>query len=113
MAVPSRELFIGGRWVKAHQGGRLPIINPFDSSTIGTIPAGKAEDIQVSIRWDLPRPTAPAGLSQPGSSVEPAIARGIAAVAAVWYLLAARVLTDAEITQSGSLTGQPRLTGRY
>ena len=45
--VPERELFIGGDWVKPRRGGRLDVINPFDSSVIGSIPAGSAEDVQV------------------------------------------------------------------
>ena len=47
--VPSRDLYICGRWVKPARGGNLPIINPASEEVIGSIPAATLEDAQAAI----------------------------------------------------------------
>jgi betaine-aldehyde dehydrogenase len=47
MEVPSRELFIGGRWVPASQ--RLPVISPLNEKTIGSIPAAGPADVDAAV----------------------------------------------------------------
>ncbi|HEX3782819.1 MAG TPA: aldehyde dehydrogenase family protein [Pseudonocardiaceae bacterium] len=43
------ELFIGGSWRDAANGGRADVINPFDQRLISTVSDGDAEDTQAAI----------------------------------------------------------------
>lgn len=49
MALPARELFIGGRWVPPIRGSYLDVINPATEAVIGRIPAATAEDVETAI----------------------------------------------------------------
>ncbi|KAH9290655.1 hypothetical protein KI387_034772, partial [Taxus chinensis] len=48
--VPTRLLFIDGEWTAPIKGNRLPVINPATEETIGEIPSGTAEDIEVAVK---------------------------------------------------------------
>ncbi|XP_051133050.1 aminoaldehyde dehydrogenase 2, peroxisomal-like [Andrographis paniculata] len=45
IAIPRRQLFIGGEWREPLHGKRLPVINPATEHIIGDIPAATAEDV--------------------------------------------------------------------
>ena len=47
--VPSRELYIGGKWVAPQSNKRLPVICPFTEGQIGTIPAGGAPEVKAAV----------------------------------------------------------------
>lgn len=49
VAIPKRQLFIGGRWVEPVKGGRLPVINPSTEEEIGTIPAATPADVDAAV----------------------------------------------------------------
>lgn len=49
LILPSRDLYICGRWVKPARGGTLPVINPANEEVIGSIPAATLEDAQTAI----------------------------------------------------------------
>eukprot|EP00897_Mesotaenium_endlicherianum_P007581 jgi/Mesen1/6851/ME000351S05969 len=48
--VPTRELYIGGKWVAPAKNDRIPVVNPATEETIGTIPAGGPEDVDAAVR---------------------------------------------------------------
>ncbi|KAL2632490.1 hypothetical protein R1flu_003969 [Riccia fluitans] len=50
VAIPSRQLFIGGEWVAPVKGGQLPIICPTTEEKIGQIPAATAEDVDAAVK---------------------------------------------------------------
>jgi aldehyde dehydrogenase (NAD+) len=43
------KLFIGGRWVDAAAGGRIPVLNPFDNSTICEIAEAREADVDAAV----------------------------------------------------------------
>lgn len=47
--IPRRGLFIGGAWREPCLGRRLPVVNPATEATIGDIPAGTAEDVEIAV----------------------------------------------------------------
>ena len=47
--IPTRQLYIGGRWVPPARGGRLPCVCPITEQVIGSIPAGTAEDVEAAV----------------------------------------------------------------
>lgn len=47
--LPSRELYIGGRWVKPQHGRYLDVFNPANETVIGRIPAATAEDVDKAV----------------------------------------------------------------
>jgi len=48
-AVPARELFIDGRWVKPSTGRYLDVVNPATEEVIGRIPAAAAADVSAAV----------------------------------------------------------------
>ena len=48
-AIPSRDLYVCGQWVKPVAGGTLPVICPANESIIGSIPAATSEDVKACI----------------------------------------------------------------
>ena len=38
-------LFIDGEWRRASSGATVPVINPFDGSTLGAIPSASSRDL--------------------------------------------------------------------
>ncbi|ONK78373.1 uncharacterized protein A4U43_C02F18100 [Asparagus officinalis] len=51
IAVPHRQLFIGGEWREPVLGKRIPIINPATEATIGDIPTATEEDVNLAVSW--------------------------------------------------------------
>lgn len=49
VAIPERQLFIGGQWVSPCKGGRIPIVNPVTEETIGSIPAATPDDVEAAV----------------------------------------------------------------
>ncbi len=49
MAVPGRQLYIGGAWEKPSKGKTFDIYSPSSGSKIGTIPAATAEDVDKAV----------------------------------------------------------------
>ncbi|XBH57841.1 hypothetical protein VPH35_079377 [Triticum aestivum] len=47
--IPQRQLFIDGDWRAPALGRRLPVINPTTEASIGGIPAGTSEDVDVAV----------------------------------------------------------------
>ena len=47
--VPTRELYIGGKWLAPQSNKRLPVICPFTEEQIGTIPAGGAPEVKAAV----------------------------------------------------------------
>src|ERR1700677_3281344 len=45
----ARRMLIGGRWVEAHSGKTLPVINPATGESICTVPAGQAGDVDAAV----------------------------------------------------------------
>ena len=43
--VPSRSLYVAGKWVQPIKGGTLPVICPATEEIIGQIPAATPEDV--------------------------------------------------------------------
>ena len=52
-SVPYRHNYIGGEWLAARKGGRIPVVNPANEAVIGTIPAGTEEDVQAAVKAAL------------------------------------------------------------
>ena len=48
-SVPYRHNYVGGQWLAARKGGRIPVVNPANEAVIGTIPAGTEEDVQAAV----------------------------------------------------------------
>jgi aldehyde dehydrogenase (NAD+) len=44
------KLFIGGRFIDAADGATIPVINPFDGSTLAAVAEAKAEDIDRAVK---------------------------------------------------------------
>ncbi len=44
-----RALFIGGQWVEAVGGGRFPVLDPADGSTLTDVADGRAEDARAAL----------------------------------------------------------------
>ncbi|KAA8540871.1 hypothetical protein F0562_024991 [Nyssa sinensis] len=47
--IPSRLLFIDGKWTEPIKKKRLPIVNPATEEIIGDIPAATAEDVEIAV----------------------------------------------------------------
>ena len=47
--LPTRELYIGGKWVAPQSNKRLPVICPFTEEQVGTIPAGGAPEVKAAV----------------------------------------------------------------
>jgi len=47
--VPTRELYIGGKFVAASSNGRLPIVSPATEETVGSIPAATKADVDAAV----------------------------------------------------------------
>lgn len=50
MEVPSRQLFIGGKWTSPKAAGRLQVVCPATEEVIGSIPAATAEDVDAAVQ---------------------------------------------------------------
>lgn len=48
-AIPARGLYINGHW-QQHSGKRLDVVNPYDGSVIGQVPAGSKPDIDLAVQ---------------------------------------------------------------
>eukprot|EP00252_Welwitschia_mirabilis_P011704 TRINITY_DN26075_c0_g1_i1.p1 TRINITY_DN26075_c0_g1~~TRINITY_DN26075_c0_g1_i1.p1 ORF type:complete len:503 (+),score=113.20 TRINITY_DN26075_c0_g1_i1:151-1659(+) len=48
--IRQRQLFIGGEWIEAAKGKRIPVINPATGRPIGDIPAASAEDVELAVQ---------------------------------------------------------------
>eukprot|EP00246_Nothoceros_aenigmaticus_P015186 TRINITY_DN6199_c0_g1_i1.p1 TRINITY_DN6199_c0_g1~~TRINITY_DN6199_c0_g1_i1.p1 ORF type:complete len:512 (-),score=91.32 TRINITY_DN6199_c0_g1_i1:157-1692(-) len=48
--LPSRQLFIDGKWTPPVKGHRIPVINPATEDVSGDIPAGTAEDVDNAVK---------------------------------------------------------------
>ncbi|XP_073100686.1 aminoaldehyde dehydrogenase ALDH10A9, peroxisomal isoform X2 [Elaeis guineensis] len=49
VTIPRRQLFIDGEWREPLHQKRIPIINPATEDTIGDIPAGTAQDVELAV----------------------------------------------------------------
>nr|QCI61346.1 Aldehyde dehydrogenase [Crocus sativus] len=47
--IPNRQLFIDGEWREPLHQKRIPVINPSTEGTIGEIPAGTSEDVDLAV----------------------------------------------------------------
>uniref|UniRef100_A0A7S0WPS2 Aldehyde dehydrogenase domain-containing protein n=1 Tax=Chlamydomonas leiostraca TaxID=1034604 RepID=A0A7S0WPS2_9CHLO len=47
--LPTRQLYIGGKWVQPALGGSMDVICPATEEVIGKIPAGTAADVDVAV----------------------------------------------------------------
>ena len=45
-----KQMFIGGRWVEAQDGRRLPVVAPADGQTFDEIPRGGAREVDEAVR---------------------------------------------------------------
>ena len=49
LAQLPRQLLIGGQWVEGIEGGRIPVINPFDNSVLFEISEARAADVDRAV----------------------------------------------------------------
>jgi acyl-CoA reductase-like NAD-dependent aldehyde dehydrogenase len=49
MKIPTRELYINGRWRPSSSDGRLDVIDPATEQIIGSIPRGNAADVDAAV----------------------------------------------------------------
>lgn len=49
LPIPTRELFINGKWVSPVKGKYLDVVNPASEAVIGRIPAGTQEDVEAAV----------------------------------------------------------------
>jgi len=47
--VPSRSLYVAGKWVQPIKAGSLPVVCPATEEVIGSIPAATPEDVSQCI----------------------------------------------------------------
>jgi aldehyde dehydrogenase (NAD+) len=44
-----KPMFIGGRWLPAHDGRSLPVVSPADGESFEQIPRGGARDVNLAV----------------------------------------------------------------
>eukprot|EP00899_Mesostigma_viride_P002931 jgi/Mesvir1/12639/Mv02194-RA.2 len=47
--IPRRDLYIDGKWTPVASGERLPVINPANEETVGSIPSASADDVDKAV----------------------------------------------------------------
>lgn len=48
-AVPTYEMFVGGRWVPSHSGRNYPVFNPASGKVLAHVPKGDGEDVSAAV----------------------------------------------------------------
>ena len=48
--IPTRQLFINGKWVQPAKKGRMDVVSPIDESIIGSIPLATPEDVDTAVK---------------------------------------------------------------